>query len=513
MDVGRNEGGPIRDGQGPVGAAPVDGVAHAGPPRLAIPLAIGIGLRLLLALVNREANDNHVAVISLIADKHSLPPLEACWACYHAKLYHLVCAVLVNLLGLRQAGARTVLAQLVSVAAGTGTLLVLRRFLRDRAALDDSALAARAGFWGFTLLALAPDMVGIDAQATNDSAVIFLSTLALWSLWRFLRDGARRHAAVATGAAALAAITKASGLVTLAVCITAVGVQWASRRFAAQGRHPESAGPPRSEPFVPARGPAHALALAMLLGASVLFVPFAGPYFSHWKRLGSPFVINVSKDAPAPLLVDDPIRRAGVTSVANAYFTFRFLDLLENPSITQRPEPVPFHRTSLWTQLYGRFHFSRFAQWPPSWATASRRVLALGRSIFILALLPTALALFGFVRALRPWFDAATGRMRMLAWGADWVFPLAACAFLAMLLKLTHDYRCFCTMKPIYLLPGVLAGLAFFVDGSTWFLQRIGRVRVVLPFWLGALAGLYMIDLLMLAEKLARVLALYGGHR
>src|SRR3989442_15182227 len=57
------------------------------------------------------------------------------------------------------------------------------------------------------------------------------------------------------------------------------------------------------------------------------------------------------------------------------------------------------HRTSLWSQLYGRAHFSHFAQHPPSWRNTSPLVVTVGRLIFVLALLPTAFLLAGVMRA------------------------------------------------------------------------------------------------------------------
>src|SRR2546422_4368236 len=43
-------------------------------------------------------------------------------------------------------------------------------------------------------------------------------------------------------------------------------------------------------------------------------------------------------------------------------FRSRLVDLLEHPVISNDVEGYPLHRTSLWSQLYGRAHFVHFAR-------------------------------------------------------------------------------------------------------------------------------------------------------
>ena len=63
---------------------------------------LAVFLRLLLAALNRSANDPHIEVIVWIADMGVFPEASDCWQCYHAKLYHSVCAFLINLFQLEQ---------------------------------------------------------------------------------------------------------------------------------------------------------------------------------------------------------------------------------------------------------------------------------------------------------------------------------------------------------------------------------------------------------------------------
>ena len=60
-------------------------------------LAVGVLLRVYLALVNTEANDDHLTVIRIIAQQHRLPRLRDAWEGFQPKLYHVPVAVLWNL--------------------------------------------------------------------------------------------------------------------------------------------------------------------------------------------------------------------------------------------------------------------------------------------------------------------------------------------------------------------------------------------------------------------------------
>src|SRR5580765_4521932 len=72
-------------------------------------------LRLILCYYNRQANDNHVDVVSWIVDKHELPEKKDCWSCYQPKLYYLICAGIVQVLGVHGDSERILIMQLVNV--------------------------------------------------------------------------------------------------------------------------------------------------------------------------------------------------------------------------------------------------------------------------------------------------------------------------------------------------------------------------------------------------------------
>jgi WD40 repeat protein len=128
---------------------------------------------------------------------------------------------------------------------------------------------------------------------------------------------------------------------------------------------------------------AHATVFVVLfLGIVTVF----GPYVDHYEKYGSPFVTNFQPD-PKPLWFEKThINHPGVRSIADAYFTFRFVDMLQHPHNTRWSWSYPEHRTSLWSQIYGQTVSLHFASSPPSWHTDWKPLLWVDRALMVLAL-------------------------------------------------------------------------------------------------------------------------------
>jgi hypothetical protein len=151
-------------------------------------LIVGVALRVLLALVNLEANDPHLPVIRAIAFEHRFPTHEQEWEGFQPKLYHTTAALVWRLLPTRDPYALTRAAQGVSCAAGVLTLLVVLRLLRFLGAMREGTRCAQSerglplsGAVAFAAVALNPALVGTSAQATNDAFVILFASLTLYS--------------------------------------------------------------------------------------------------------------------------------------------------------------------------------------------------------------------------------------------------------------------------------------------------------------------------------------------
>jgi hypothetical protein len=444
--------------------------------------AIGVLLRLYLAVVNREANDDHLSVIRIIAFQHHLPRLREAWEGFQPKLYHVSVAVLWHLSPWQSSTAQILIAQLVGCVASIATLFIIRHSLIRRGVTPPIRLLA------FALVALNPALIGLSAQATNDSFVIMFSTLALDRAIEFFRSGARRDYILMTAAVVLAALSKGNALVVfIAIVVTLVHAIVQSQRIPALSRR-------------------QVVALtAAFVGVFVVFTVTLGSYRSNWQDTGSPFSVN-GDPAPMPHFIERTyVYRPGTTSVADTYFTFRFVDMLEHPFITNSRDVYPLHRTSLWSQLYGRAHVIQFAQHPPSWRNTSPLVLNISRLILVLALLPTALLLAGILRASAQVTTAVARRVSSRDTLDKELLVLTALGFIAFIILYTLRYRDFSTMKAEFLFPGLLAYVFIFADEillavATY--ARRPRVQQLGAYLIATLLTFYVVDVLILAVQL-----------
>jgi hypothetical protein len=338
-------------------------------------------------------------------------------------------------------------------------------------------------------VALNPTLIGLNAQATNDSFVIFFGTLSIERACEFFRTGRPGPFVLMGAAVTLAALSKGNGLVVF-VAVTAT-------LALALLRSPVVAGVPRRR---------LARMTVAFMVVSVTTVAALGAYRSNWVDAGSPFAIN-GDPAPMPhLLQRTYVYRPGTTSIADTYLTFRFVDMLRNPAISGDPLVYPMHRTSLWSQLYGRAHAVHFAQHPPSWQNDGMLVVTLTRLIFLVALVPTLFLLAGIVRAAGTLLGAA--RRGVPASGerlADELVALTALGYVAFVVVYSLTYRDFSTMKAEFLFPGLLAYVVLAVGeverAETSWLRRPAVRRVVFSAF-ALLLALYVADVLILAVQL-----------
>jgi hypothetical protein len=117
-------------------------------------------LRLWLTLVNREANDSHMEVVSIILRTNKLPTMQDCGECLQPKLFHYIAAMVIEALGLAKAEVSTLwlVAQLINFVAGMVTLAIVWLFLLN-IPFKNNLLKLLA----FALAALNPALIGINS--------------------------------------------------------------------------------------------------------------------------------------------------------------------------------------------------------------------------------------------------------------------------------------------------------------------------------------------------------------
>ena len=435
-------------------------------------IVVGVLLRVAGAIVNTQANDDHLEVIRVLANERRIPAPDEFWESFQPPLYHMTVAAALIARPSRSPGIDITIAQEISCAAGLLTLFVLIVFIRRLEVSEANADLAIA------LTSLNPALISTSIQATNDAFVILFVTVGLAAGYEYFRRGGTGAFVVMTAAVLLACVTKGNGLV-LAIAVTAT--------FASTLLRPSS---PRS------RIAGHAAVFAF---AFALVVPVAGGYVARHNTMGSAFAISQPPAPPPDFFTEGAEKRPGIKSIVGGFFTFRLVNMLEDPLIqveTERPsgETYPKHRTSMWSLLYGGTHSVHYAYFPPTWQLPPERATWLVRLTLLCALLPTLVLMIGVTRggidSVTRAFHA-TQRNR----NADMMLVLAATGHLAFVAVYGYRYRDFATMKAIFVCPAALGFLTWFVrelerpaTGAYGFFMKAARASA----WLLCLA--YAVD-------------------
>jgi len=459
---------------------------------LTVVFLISSVLSFLLAIVNRDANDNHFKVIRIIANEKRIPGKEEpeCLQCYHPKLYHYTAAKLINLFSASSTDMtdeQKIISQMINALANLATLFVIYRFLL-RLKLKDSTRIAT-----FALTALNPAIIGISAQATNDSFVILFSTLSLFFLYSFLEKNQLRYLVFLTLSVILASLSKGSGLLIFfgILIIFFLKIISAYVNMAELKKNAFSA-----------------LVFLLICFPAISFI---GPYAEYYFAYGTPFVLNKPTSAfPKFFTKTYEGDKTGVTSIADSYLTFRFFDLLRHPYLNREADPAMYsaNRTSLWTQLYARTVFIQFEGTPKKWIVKpTNRIFDLGKIIFIFALVPLMIFLYGmFIVTRKSIRNFWQKKLSYFSSENGWIFVLFHWLFFAFIVKFTLDYRDFVTMKPIYLFPAILAFVYVFSVGYEALYEKIKK-SILLNYGLNGsiiiLLLLYILDIAHLLEKLS----------
>ena len=404
-------------------------------------------LRLGLTLVNRQANDSHMAVVSLILKTQRLPIWQDCGECIQPKLYHYTAAMTIEGLGLAHANVSILwlVAQLVNFVAGTITLLIAWIFIKKLPFKNDLLKLL-----AFALTALNPALIGINAQATNDTFAILFSTLALYFTYIFCKKQKIGIFLLILLFTELGIVSKPHAWVT-AIAILLVLL---ARAFTNKIQFKKDL----------------LFSAAFLIMIPVLTVlnPLS-QYIVNYQKYGMPIPIDVRR-APLPYLAAytpgcEPQRlnpenvycRPGILSVKSGFFTFKFVALLEHPRNEGVSEGYPSFQTSFWTFMYAGAHSIHFLNFPDTWRTTGTEGFTIARGIFILALFPTILILAGLAIEIYLFLRGVVRHDSALTQATSHgLFAWTFIGYLFFVAIYTYLYRDFSYMKAIFTFPALL---------------------------------------------------------
>jgi hypothetical protein len=437
-----------------------------------------------LVVFNRDSNDDHFAVIQLILKINRLPEKADCWECYQPKLFHYTAAKFLQLTGQENSNPSSMIlaVEMLNYVAGLITILVIGLFL-DRLSDKNGLLKVIA----FGMVAFNPSLIGISAQATNDTFAILFSTLALFYTYSFLQKK-RLVAFLLMLLFTILGISSKTNvwIIAIAIFIVLLVKAWMGNQERLQ-----------------------MLRLADLFGLATLVLSVLNPlnqYISNVHEYGSPILLNIYRQPMPDFFVQTTAYRPGILSIQDGFFTFKFGDLLRYPR-NEIGDVYPPTRTSLWTLLYAQANSVHFDNWLTSWSTTGEQGFALSRAIYILALVPTLLLLAGAAIEIFLFLKSLVKRDQILA--AETHFGLTALTFTGFIIFIilyALEYRDFSVMKEIFLYPALITFPLLFMQAGEWLSARLpGRLRWVrtgFVSWMAALFILYSADIFTMAALL-----------
>jgi hypothetical protein len=422
-------------------------------------------LHLSLALVNRQAFDDHVGVINLILKTDRLPETPDCEECFQPKLFYSIAVVAMQVAHVNIAHQNSVIiaTQLINFVAGEIVLLLIYLFMRQKQLANQWT-----GLIAFVLLAFNPALTAANGMASNDTFAILFSSIAIYLCWRFFQNEKIAYLIVSGFFVAMGAATK-TNIWGTALAIFGALLIWGVKEKRLRGIM---------------------IAVVFLLG--VFLATILNPLSQYWdnfQRYGTPVTLNVKKEAFPSFFEKTYVRRPGIVSIQDGLFTFKFIDLLEYPRLTLGATGYPAHRTSLWTDVFASANSMHFYNSPDSWHT--KPDFGLTRGIFVLALVPTALLCFGvilgWIQLVQGLFSSSNDLIAKRSYG---LFDVVLIGYLAFLAALALQYRDFSTMKAIYIYPALLSFVVLFADGIAVFNDIIVKKRVWIDILFGAVTGL-----------------------
>lgn len=439
--------------------------------------SVSVILRAGLVRYNRWSNDDHVPVVEYILQKGKLPEKPDCWECYQPKFFYSTAVKILELpwigdalldLGLARALGR------INFIAGLITLVVVGLFV-TRLPFQNEIYKILS----FGLIALNPKLIGINSQATNDTFAILFSTLALYCAYLYLKNPNRGKFLLLIMFVVMAISSKTNTLVTFIAITMALFIKGLAQ----------------------IKITTRPLMMGFVFALSVVVISILNPlnqYISNYEKYGSPTLTNIEKQ-PFPHLFKKTIAdRPGILSIADGFFTFKYFDLLQHPVI-DNGDVYAKNRTSLWTQLYGRAHSVHFDNWPKLWASGNEDNFARTRIIYIFAIIPTFLFVFGFFRELYHLMKSLLKRDYSLLKKTN--YGLGSITFIGYVLLLVIYllmYRRFSSMKVIFIYPSLIFFPAFFLSAVEYVKLHLGKrsnwLWVPITIIVSALLVLYILD-------------------
>lgn len=385
------------------------------------------------------ANDNHFEVSELILRFGTLPKSDQCWQCYHPPLYHWLVAQIWSIFGIEAINLKQISAQLLNSGFGICTLYLIKRFIYD------SKYDQIVKNWAFVFIAFNPRLIAISAQASNDAMIIFLGTINIYFLIRLSKLVNFKNSIGLLVSIVLASMTKLNfGVLFIADLIVLFYLANKTKNWNLSLKK------------------GYLGTLFLIISLCTLTLLFFNGYFKNLKSEGKVLTYNTPVSGLPPLYKKPNDWFPGVQTIAHGFFTIYYFDLIRNPKLSNDPTIHLKHQTSHFSQLYGRFNYLFFDDWPIEWRTRNTLINVIGKVILALGLLPLIVFMGGIVLLTKETIGVIIGKNKN---HESWIALLTIIGFFSFSIIFSLLGKNYTFMKVIYIMPGYIAFVVAYLAG------------------------------------------------
>lgn len=413
--------------------------------------------RVLLQIVNKECNDDHVTTILLWEKTGEYPGARDCWECFQPPLFYSVVKVTNKLYGATTWAEYFTLIQILNFFFLTAILWMILKYIE---ALNLSKWLSISSmlFWG-----LNPELISIGALNTNDTLLILFGMITSIFFFRFLKNSQNlKNELWIFALLFLMGITKGNGLIFYGAFGLIIFLKVVQRRKFEWTAH---------------------LRQAFLFVIVAVGIAYAGKYIDKYETYGNAFITNVDPPYEKAKWNEEGTMelRKGVNTYREAFLTFPLKSLLETPYNLTNAENTQLHRQNLWTQFLGQYSNFVFERHPPRWVSLNNDQYNFARVNYVLHAIFVLLILI-------PLFDVLRKPFQMLN-HSQFVHFLLLAVFVAFTIKYSAQYRDFSFMKVVFIYPVYLSIISLF----SFAFQKI-KFQKLLTSVLFLCSTLYMVN-------------------
>lgn len=389
-------------------------------------------LRIVLVAVNDQRNDDHIEPVLLWQTNGNLSAADQCWECFQPALFYFVAKSVSSLVGATTDRQVYYVIQILNLLIGAILLWLILRYI-ESLNLHKTTTILLMFFW-----ALNPELVSINALATNDMLLFLLGFIILYLTTKLIKNQKLETELILVIMLIAAGVTKGNSLAFLGLYIAFIILQLLLGKI---------------------RGFKGIAAKATFIVVLIASFAFGGRYVEKHQQFGDPFRINVTKPQPAKFIGFDSSEslRYGVRDIKSATLEFPLTSLLKQPFNLNDSKNTQPHRENLWTQYLGQFTNYLFEGYPSKWSSVNNDYLNFARVNILVHLALVLLLFYGCVTSLKHVF--------IQFYSAQLLHLVSLLVFLAFSLIYAIEFRDFSFMKVMFLFPVYMSMIYLFAEG------------------------------------------------